>query len=192
MAAPGCAVEGCPKPHHSKGWCNKHLMRWKRTGQVEKARPWISDLTERMSFYTSRNVESGCLEWTGTLLANGYGYMSKTLSGTHAPHRHAWVVANGPIPEGAWIDHICHNRRCVEPSHLRLADAVQNGTNRAGANRNSSTGVRGVHRYKNGFRVRMSLKGEWYDGGLFSTVAEAAVVAEKMRNDLFGAYAGRG
>lgn len=192
MSARTCNAKGCPNRHHAKGWCNKHHMRMKRTGQVDEARPWISDLEERMEFYTERNSVTGCLEWTGALLTNGYGYMSKTLSGTNAPHRHAWAVANGPIPEGAWIDHACHNRRCVEPKHLRLANAVENGTNRAGANKNSSTGVRGVHRYKNGFRVRMSLEGKWYDGGLFSTIPEAARVAEQMRSRLYGAYAGRG
>lgn len=192
MASPRCATEGCEKAPHAKGWCNVHYMRMKRTGQADKARPWIRDLEERMEFYTARNEQSGCLEWTGTVLENGYGYMSKTLSGTHAPHRHAWAVANGPIPRGAWIDHICHNRRCVEPRHLRLANVVQNGTNRAGANRNSTTGVRGVHRHQGGFRVRMQFKGKHHDGGVFSTLAEAEVTAKQMRDALYGAYAGRG
>lgn len=192
MANVSCKAKDCERPYHGKGYCSLHLARYRRTGQVENARPWIRDPEERLVAYTKRDDATGCLVWTGTVLANGYGYMSKTLAGTNAPHRYAWASANGPIPDGAWVDHICHNRACVEPSHLRLADAVENGANRAGANSNSSTGVRGVHRHKDGFRVRMSRRGKYFHGGVFSTLDEARAVAEKMRSDLFGAYAGKG
>jgi hypothetical protein len=33
-------------------------------------------------------------------------------------HRVFWEDANGPIPEGCEIDHLCRNRGCVNPDHM--------------------------------------------------------------------------
>lgn len=42
-------------------------------------------------------------------------------------HRAAWVYAHGvQIPEGMTIDHLCKERRCVNPEHLRLLTNFEN------------------------------------------------------------------
>lgn len=33
-----CAVEGCGRPVHGRGWCNSHYRRWKRRGDPGAAR----------------------------------------------------------------------------------------------------------------------------------------------------------
>ncbi len=33
-------------------------------------------------------------------------------------HRFSYELANGPIPEGLQIDHLCRNRGCVRPDHM--------------------------------------------------------------------------
>jgi hypothetical protein len=64
--------------------------------------------------------------------------MGPTLTGENYAHRSAWVLTNGPIPEGMTIDHRCHSesdcragrdcphRRCIEPAHLRLLTLEEN------------------------------------------------------------------
>lgn len=41
-------------------------------------------------------------------------------------HRVAWEIANGPIPDGLVIDHLCGIPRCVNPSHLELVTFREN------------------------------------------------------------------
>lgn len=43
-------------------------------------------------------------------------------------HRVAFLAVNGEIPDDKVVDHICHNRRCVNPEHLRLLTNVENAT----------------------------------------------------------------
>jgi hypothetical protein len=31
-----CSVEGCGKPHYSRGWCHMHWIRWRRHGDPER------------------------------------------------------------------------------------------------------------------------------------------------------------
>ena len=45
------------------------------------------------------------------------------------------------------IDHMCHNRACVNVEHLRVVTNAQNQQNRKGANSLSKTGVRGVYQH---------------------------------------------
>lgn len=59
---------------------------------------------------------SGCWEWQGYIQANGYGYFRHPE--TSWAHRASWIVHRGPIPTDLQIDHLCKNKRCVNPDHL--------------------------------------------------------------------------
>jgi len=69
--------------------------------------------------------ETGCWEWTGTMMGGGYGQMSVNNRNEGA-HRISYRLHNGEIPEGAFICHTCHNPPCVNPDHLYAGDAASN------------------------------------------------------------------
>lgn len=66
-----------------------------------------------------------CWEWQGKILPNGYG--AKTMNGRFVlAHRWVWALLLGKIPDGLVIDHVCQNRRCVNPFHLRVVTQAEN------------------------------------------------------------------
>ena len=73
-----------------------------------------------------RVMSNGCWEWTAHVDAtSGYGRFDTNRTREWA-HRASYQLNVGPIPRGMQIDHLCRNRRCVNPAHL---EAVTQRTN---------------------------------------------------------------
>ena len=83
------------------------------------------------SFWDKLKPNGDCLEWTGNVQPRGYG-MVRVGSRTDGSrrmmlaHRRAWELANGPIPEGMQVMHLCNNKLCCNPDHLRLGTSSEN------------------------------------------------------------------
>ncbi|SIN33573.1 HNH endonuclease signature motif containing protein [Mycobacteroides abscessus] len=62
-----------------------------------------------------------CWQWGASLNDGGYGqiYVHEVRRPIRA-HRVAWELLRGEIPTGLVIDHLCRNRRCVNPWHMDL------------------------------------------------------------------------
>lgn len=72
-------------------------------------------------------MPNGCIEFMGSRDGKGYGKVSAGLGMSPLKaHRLAWELANGPIPEDAWVLHRCDNPPCVNPDHLFLGDSLTN------------------------------------------------------------------
>lgn len=79
---------------------------------------------ERFTSYYKLS-DSGCKLWNKKLDKDGYGMFYFRKKSRRA-HRVAYYIIHGDIPDGMFVDHICKNRNCVEPSHLRIVTPKQN------------------------------------------------------------------
>lgn len=68
---------------------------------------------------------SKCWEWPGYINPQGYGMISAHGT-TFAAHRIVWESVNGKIPTELELDHLCRNRKCVNPAHLELVTSKEN------------------------------------------------------------------
>jgi len=68
----------------------------------------------------------GCWVWTGSRTTAGYGHVRHNNSLMYL-HRITWAANNGSeIPKGLEIDHVCRNRSCCNPEHLRAVTHREN------------------------------------------------------------------
>lgn len=139
-----CRVTGCTKMTTVKtvdGLCEMHYGRVRRHGDAAALRfaPRRGETAADVLWLRSE-PRGECILWTGAIDPNGYGmvYGTRFWMGTTRPHRVSWMLANGPIDDGAEIDHLCHNRdrncvpskclhrRCINPEHLEMVTHDEN------------------------------------------------------------------
>lgn len=69
--------------------------------------------------------EQGCWNWRLAVSPNGYGLCNRQ-DWRGGAHRFSYVAFVGPIAEGLHLDHLCRNRRCVNPAHLEPVSTTEN------------------------------------------------------------------
>src|SRR5690606_26295015 len=162
-----------------------HVCREKLCVRPDHLAP--QTLEQRLFAKIKVSIEpDGCWIWAAGTDRNGYGKTRR--DGRYVPaHRAVYEVYCGPTPAGMQLDHICHVRACVNPEHLRPVTSKQNHENRAGANKNSRSGVRGVYwcTRSGRWRVEVMHDGRKYRGGYFDDLNEAAEAARALRNRLY-------
>lgn len=104
------------------------------------------------------NRAEGCCEWQGTRDRKGYGRLTREGRSLYA-HRHAWSLANGPIPEGSLILHKCDNPSCVCPDHLYVGNHIRNMRDAVERGRTAKGKMHGLSKLTDG-DVRMARESE--------------------------------
>jgi hypothetical protein len=184
VAKPTCIVDGCEAKVHARGMCNPHYWRARPVGGYLKKKKTVE---ERFWEKIDKSAPNGCWLWTAADNGHGYGNFYVRRGQFEYAHRYSYRLATGDSPET--VDHICHNRGCVNPEHLRAATHKQNNEHRQAAQSNSKSGIRGVRLHRWGgwerWEARARHHGRDYSAGFFDTIEEAESAAVALRNELF-------
>ena len=112
MKTTQCSVEGCDRHggRLRRGMCRVHYDRLRTRGTID-----LPTIVDRLAAGVAA-MPDGCIEWTGAVDRRGYGRLQRGSRGMGVvmTHRLAWELANGPIPEGAWVLHRCDNPPCCQ------------------------------------------------------------------------------
>ena len=69
--------------------------------------------------------KDSCWLWLGCK-SSGYGQLAAHGGRLIYAHRLSYELAQGPIPEGLQIDHLCRTPACVRPDHLEAVTPREN------------------------------------------------------------------
>jgi hypothetical protein len=83
-------------------------------------------IIERFTARVGPRTIAGCMEWQGTFINSGYGYLGSRQTDVRLAHRAAWFFVHGRIPSGMHVMHKCDNKRCVNVEHLQLGTRKDN------------------------------------------------------------------
>lgn len=181
----GCSVADCTRARgEAKGMCDSHYRKTLKYGDPHGTAPRKSTAQR---FFEKVEKTDTCWVWTAALRA-GYGYFRwHPKQELMRAHRYSYILTHGAISEDKVLDHICHNKACVNPEHLREVTIKQNAENRPGPQRNSKTGAPGVHWVKRDSKYRGGVRhhGKMHWVGNFDDIAEAEAAVIAKRNELF-------
>lgn len=84
---------------------------------------------ENLTQFLFPRIEFGtkeeCWEWRAGKKPNGYGTVNFNGKG-HQAHRAVYECLVGPIEDSLVIDHLCGNRACVNPYHMKPSLQAEN------------------------------------------------------------------
>lgn len=181
MTKSTCIGPECNRPVRCKKVCNTHY------NQMLAGKPLTVIIKQGLPIeqrvWANVDKSGECWEWTAGKVA-GYGILSVGRTPRRA-HGLAYELVVGPIPEGAFLDHICRNRGCVNPKHLRPVNHKQNSENLDPMSPRTNQ-YRGVnwHKGTGKWMGRTTHHGERIQCGYYDTPEEAYEAVRAKRNEL--------
>lgn len=158
-----------------------HRARWHRHKTFEYVGRKRMSLDDRIEPRITRR-DDGCWSWRGW---HNHGYALLSQKDGHHIRIHRWMYEKyvGPLVDGLVIDHICGNRGCVNPGHLRQITNQGNVEHFTKPVRSHNTsGFRGVrfHAHSGLWTASVMVKGKLYLT-YHKTIEEAAEAAVELR-----------
>lgn len=143
-----------------------------------------STFEERFWSKVEKSGPDDCWPWRGAISGTtGYGNFYVN-SRTRLAHRVAYELSGRDLDD-EHIDHMCFNRTCVNPRHLRAVTRQQNNQNYRKLRDDNTSGVRGVTKRGTKWIAQVGHKGRNHYVGIFNTLEEAAEAARLKRCELF-------
>lgn len=85
-------------------------------------KPLARLLAEEKFWSLVNRIDGECWDWLGNKTTAGYGTMS-LLGKQRYAHRLLYEFLGSGVAKEVEVDHLCRNRGCVRPDHLRLVPA---------------------------------------------------------------------
>ncbi len=120
-----CSVEECSNDIIAKGLCHKHYQRNKNGLNLTDKTVVEMDAKERIKSNIKLNKITGCWEWQGATVGNGYGLVTFNYKATRV-HRLSYQAFVGEIKDGLYVLHKCDRPICCNPKHLFLGTQKEN------------------------------------------------------------------
>lgn len=86
-------------------------------------------LLQVFAAYVDVGALDACWNWEGKRDGHGYGILQCSIDCVRtntSPHRVAYILEFGAVPEGMVIDHLCRTRLCCNPQHLEVVTNAEN------------------------------------------------------------------
>lgn len=111
-----CAARDCDRRRQTRDWCNKHYLRWLKSGDplhVERIR---GDSVAAYEAKVDRTAgPDSCHPWLACKNQFGYGLFGH--DGESLAARWAYKRFVGPLADDEVVRHTCDNRECQNQSH---------------------------------------------------------------------------
>lgn len=135
-----CFIEDCNTKVRAHGMCRSHYEKWRRCGDPLGERPLQVNGTPEERFWhkVDKRGPDECWEWRAARDSYGYGIFSmyrpdKGRYMNMLAHRYSYILHGGDLPvvgtagrDEETIDHLCHNRACVNPAHMEVVPHEEN------------------------------------------------------------------